>query len=352
MLAQIYSKFLGFFASQLFLLANIILLLFALNSCSSDSNSPQLIGTTMGTSYSIQWKELPASADPKQLKASVESRLQDINDLMSTYRPHSQLSGFNQSRETGWHAVEMELAHLIGLALKISRQSGGAFDVTVGPLVNLWGFGPNEIEFTIPTQTEISIAKRSVGFQHLETRLEPAALNKKIVDLQVDLSAIAKGYAVDEVAKIMDANAVEHYMVEIGGEVKSKGIAPHGEPWRIGIEAPHTQGGTIAAVLSLKNTGAATSGDYRDSFVHEGITYSHTINPATGYPVTHNLVSVTVIHQSVAVADAWATAFMVLGPKLTFETAQQKKLAVFLITREENKFKSTASDAMKAYLVD
>ena len=347
MLAQMQSKFLAFSITQYMMLVLGVLFVLLLNACSSDPPGPQLTGLTMGTSYSVQWTELPASIKVSQLQTNIETRLEEINDLMSTYLPHSQLSGFNRSRETGWHAVEPELAELTRLALDISEQSRGAFDVTVGPLVNIWGFGPDEFEFSLPTQTEINIAKRSVGYQNLRARLEPAALNKKIVDLYVDLSAIAKGYAVDEVAKILDASNIEHYMIEIGGEVKGKGKAPHGEAWRIGIETPQTQRGNIEAVLSLNNIGIATSGDYRNTFEHEGVTYSHTINPNTGRPVTHNLASVTVMHESVAIADAWATAFMVLGPDATYRIAQQKQLAVFFITNEEDRFKTTASDVMK-----
>lgn len=304
----------------------------------------------MGTSYSVQWTQLPDSSDITQVKSEIETRLEEINDLMSTYLPHSQLSGFNRSRETGWHAVEPELAELIALALEISQRSAGAFDVTVGPLVNLWGFGPDETEFSFPTTTEIKIAKRSVGYQYLQVRLEPPALNKKIVDLHVDLSAIAKGYAVDQLAKILDSHNFRHYMIEIGGEVKGKGNAPHGEAWRIGIQTPQSGQDDVAAVLSLHNVGVATSGDYRNYFEHDGVIYSHTINPATGYPVEHNLISVTVIHPSTAVADAWATAFMVLGPRKTYEIAQQKKLAVFLITQEGKKYKSTVNETMKKHI--
>ena len=304
----------------------------------------------MGTSYSVQWTQLPDSSDITQVKSEIETRLEEINDLMSTYLPHSQLSGFNRSRETGWHAVEPELAELIALALEISQRSAGAFDVTVGPLVNLWGFGPDETEFSFPTTTEIKIAKRSVGYQYLQVRLEPPALNKKIVDLHVDLSAIAKGYAVDQLAKILDSHNFRHYMIEIGGEVKGKGNAPHGEAWRIGIQTPQSGQDDVAAVLSLHNVGVATSGDYRNYFEHDGVIYSHTINPATGYPVEHNLISVTVIHPSTAVADAWATAFMVLGPRKTYEIAQQKKLAVFLITQEGKNYKSTVNETMKKHI--
>ena len=350
MLTQFRSKIPDFCSVRVaksWLIISCSLLLYA---CGTDNSGPQLTGLTMGTSYSVQWTKLPNSVDVKELQKKIESRLEEINALMSTYVTHSQLSGFNLSRETGWHAVELEIAKLVTLALEVSKQSHGAFDVTVGPLVNLWGFGPSKTEFVVPTQTEISIAKRSVGYKHLQTRLDPPALNKNLVDLYVDLSAIAKGYAVDEIAQLLDAANIEHYMVEIGGEVKGKGIAPHGEAWRIGIETPQIQRGNIEAILSLSNVGVATSGDYRNIVEQDGKTYSHTIDPRSGQPVKHNLKSVTVIHESVAIADAWATAFMVLGPKHAYKISQQKNMAVLLITQEADNYKVTSSKAMKKYL--
>jgi len=304
----------------------------------------------MGTSYSVQWTDASTSITTSELKHLIEQRLDRINSLMSTYIPNSQLSAFNRSRETGWHAVDSELAQLVQLALSISNKSDGAFDISVGPLVNLWGFGPSETIFNFPTDTEIRIAKRSVGYQHLDVRLDPPALNKKIADLYVDLSAIAKGYAVDEVAQILKAQGINNFMVEIGGEVKGMGVAPHGNPWRIGIETPHIQRGNIEKIISLKDIGVATSGDYRNYIEHDGKHYSHTIDPRSGYPVDHHLGSVTVIHESVATADAWATAFMVLGPKRTIQLSNSNELSGVLITRDGDKYISTVFGEMQSYL--
>lgn len=350
MLAQLKSKIPALLPIPIQKILLALLIVFLFNGCNRSTTNPQLTGLTMGTQYSVQWRKLPDSVDPRTIKNRVETRLQDINDLMSTYLPHSQLNGFNRSRETGWHAVEPELAELVHIALNISKQSNGAFDITVGPLVSLWGFGPTETEFSFPSSTEIRIAKRSIGYHHVQARLNPAALNKKLGDVVLDLSAIAKGYAVDQIAEILDAENVEHYMVEVGGEVKGKGLAPHGKPWRIGIETPDTQRGNIEAVVSLDNVGVATSGDYRNFIEHEGKRYSHAIDPRTGYPVKHYLRSVTVIHESVALADAWATAFLVLGADKAYKLAQQKDMAILLITQQDKILKTTASDAMKKYI--
>ncbi|MDW3096107.1 MAG: FAD:protein FMN transferase [Gammaproteobacteria bacterium] len=304
----------------------------------------------MGTSYSVQWADTSTSISTSELKDIIELRLDRINSLMSTYIPNSQLSGFNQSRETGWHAVDEELAQLVELSLSISRLTDGAFDVTVGPLVNLWGFGPSNTNFTFPTDTEIKIAKRSIGYQHLDVRIDPPALNKKIIDLYVDLSAIAKGYAVDEIAKILNQHNIINYMVEIGGEVKGSGIAPHGNPWRIGIETPDFQRGDIEQIISLNNVGVATSGDYRNFIIHNGKHYSHAIDPRSGYPVRHNLGSATVLHKSTAIADAWATAFMVVGAEKSYSLSKQHNLSGVLITRENSKYTSTVFGEMQSYL--
>ena len=327
----------------------LLLILSLISACSIDQQQPQILGNTMGTTYSVQWH--PQNISASQLKQAIETRLIEINQVMSTYDSQSQLSQFNASREIGWHAVDSSLAAIVLEAQDIHQKSFGAFDVSVGPLVNLWGFGPDQTEFSLPTPTEINIAMRSVGSQYLQARLQPPALNKNIKDLYVDLSAIAKGYGVDEIARIMDQAGVENYMVEVGGEVKCKGVGYHGDPWRIGIETPNILRGEIEQILSLDNIAVATSGDYRNFFEHEEQIYSHTINPQTGYPVQHNLGSVTVAHTSAAIADAWATALLVLGPAQALEVAAQQELAILLITREQKGYKTTINSYMQDYLL-
>lgn len=335
---------------KLQLLLLIISCFLLLASCDTEPDGPQILGQTMGTTYSIQWSDQSLPVSSKGLKALIEQRLEHINSLMSTYIDDSQLSQFNQSRENGWHAVDLELAQLVKEALRISELSNGAFDITVGPLVNLWGFGPNHVNFSFPTETEIQIALRSTGYQHLDVRLDPPALNKKLPDLYVDLSAIAKGYAVDSVAELLKEHQIKNFMVEIGGEVKGQGIAPHGNPWRIGIETPSVQRGNIEQIISLADMGVATSGDYRNFIEHEGQRYSHTIDPRNGYPVKHNLGSVTVLNASTATADAWTTTFMVLGPEQSLQLAKANALSGVLITRQGTNYVSTVFGEMPAYL--
>ena len=304
----------------------------------------------MGTSYSVKWGSSSNSLNIDQLQINIEKRLKNINQLISTYDSDSQLSHFNQSRETGWHAVDIELAKLIQIALDICHKSDGAFDITVGPLINLWGFGVNDTKFSLPTETELNITKQNIGCQLLEVRLDPPALNKHRVDLYVDLSAIGKGYAVDQLAKVLDEFQIENYLVEIGGELKAKGLAPHGDLWRVGIEAPNFGRADINEIISLDNAAIATSGDYRNFIEHEGKHYSHVIDPRSGRPIEHSLTSVSVVDESTTVADAWATAFLVLGPNRALEMAERYDLAIFMITRDRKNVKSTFNTTMKLHI--
>lgn len=333
--------------------AEILIILLALFAgCSTENDSDQLRGFTMGTTYSIRFNDLDKDINLEQLQLSIDQRLTLINQQMSTYLAESELSLFNQSNNKDWFAVSKELALLIEQAKNISQKSEGAFDVTVGPLVNLWGFGPHEGEFLVPSEQQIQQSRQRIGYQHLDYQINPPVIKKSITGLYVDLSAIAKGYAVDELVKILDAHKIKNYLVEIGGEVKTRGTAAHGSAWRIGVETPAGERAGIEAIISLPGQGMATSGDYRNYYEHAGKRYSHTIDPRTGYPVEHHLASVTVIHESVAYADGWATAFMVLGPNKTLELSNRLQLATLLITREGNQFKLTANDVMKQYLVD
>lgn len=336
-------------AKYLFVYLTIVVLI---SACSSEKTGPQISGLSMGTSYSIQWTEDSDTSINDTIEAQIIDRLDHINRLMSTYINDSELSQFNQSRDTGWHAVDVELATLVERALKICHQTSRAFDITVGPLVNLWGFGASDSNFHFPTDTEIKIAMRSIGCHHLQVRLSPPAINKNVADIYVDLSAIAKGYAVDELANILDTHGMQNYMVEIGGEVKAKGIAPHGNAWRIGIETPSTQRSGIEEVLSLSNIAVATSGDYRNYIEHEGKHYSHTIDPRNGYPIKHQLASVTIVHSSAATADAWATAFMVLGANKTLEIANSHNLSGLLITRHGAKYSKTTFGNIRDYIAN
>ena len=307
-----------------------------------------LSGSTMGTSYSVQVADPPPSIDGAALQRRIDALLADVNGLMSTYQPDSELSRFNSSRSTDWFPVSAELARVVDQAQAVNAASNGAFDVTVGPLVNLWGFGPDLKADQLPTQPEIDAALANTGHDKLQVRLDPPALRKALPDLYVDLSAIAKGYGVDRVAELLAGEGIANALVEIGGELNGRGHNGRGEPWRIAVERPDPGARSVFRVVPLRDMGMATSGDYRNFFTLDGKRYSHTIDPTTGRPVVHSLASVTVLAESSMQADAWATALLVLGPELGFDLAQARGMAALLISHDGERLSARSTEEFNA----
>lgn len=338
------------YSQVMVLLIGIIWLLSACQSGTPQRALTELQGATMGTSYTVKLVALPAELKPERIQAEIDAILERINRQMSTYLNDSELSQFNRSRETSWIDASEELVNVLKQAQQVSALSNGAFDVTVGPLVNLWGFGPSPGMDRVPSEQDIREARSRVGYRELEVRSSPAAIRKDRPDLYVDLSAIAKGYAVDAVAQHLQALQIENYMVEIGGEIRAKGRNARDVFWRIAIEKPSSGSRSLHSVIELDNVGIATSGDYRNYFEQEGGRYSHTIDPRTGRPVTHKLASVTVADPSTMHADVMATALMVLGPQAGYRFAEQHKLAAFFIVKSEDGFYDKATTAFQEYL--
>lgn len=300
----------------------------------------------MGTSYSIKIVDLPAAIDSKILDRNIAQLLAEINGLMSTYQEDSELSCFNRSRSTHWIAVSSELVKVLAEAQKISRLSGGAFDVTVGPLVNLWGFGPSQHTDKIPSLRQVEAEKEKVNFKLLKVRNLPPALKKQRGDIYVDLSAIAKGYGVDRVAELLESQGIYNYLVDIGGEERIKGYGPEGIPWRIAIEQPVTGERKVERILELTAGAVATSGDYRNYFEQNGKRYSHIIVPSTGWPITHKLASVTVLTAMAMHADALATALLVLGPEQGFQLAEREQIAALFLIKTPEGFMEKATTGL------
>jgi FAD:protein FMN transferase len=317
-------------------------------SCSGKDEPVEIQGGTMGTTYSVKLVEIPHGLTAEELQARIDARLETVNDLMSTYRPDSELSRFNASRSIDWFPVDPELVNLVSLALSISAMSNGAFDITVGPLVNLWGFGPDQHAFRIPDEDLIAQTRQRVGYEKLAFRLDPPALRKAHPDIYVDLSGIAKGYGVDQVAELLEALGIRSYLVEIGGELKAKGTKTGGQPWRIAIERPQPDARAVYRVVALQNAALATSGDYRNYYSQDGRIYSHTIDPSTGRPVEHHLASVTVITEDCATADAMATAILVLGEERGFDLAESEGIAAFLVSRRGDDYQDRVTSAFDA----
>jgi len=285
------------------------------------------------------------SLDSRNLKKNINQILKKINRQMSTFQSDSEVSLFNASRTTGWFPVSKETAAVIQESLRISQISQGAFDVTISPLIELWGFGKNSSR-KIPSPTAIRTAKQKTGFKKLLVRLAPPSLKKLDPGLSCNLSAIAKGFGVDSIAQYLDLNKIKHYLIDIGGEIRVEGYNPSGLKWAIGIAAPKDPKGVHKKIF-LHNQSIATSGDYRNYYISSGVRYSHTINPLTGRPITHYISSVSVIHDSCMTADALATAINVLGPEKGLQLARKQNLPVLLILRKGNNFIERMSPSFK-----
>jgi len=322
----------------------IVLFLFLLFvGCNNPTDKEKLFsisGATMGTTYHIKVM-FPNSLTDKirlnRLQNEIDSVLKVVNQEMSTYIETSELSQFNKFKSNEWFPISKDFAYVIKEALKISKLTNGAYDITVGPLVNLWGFGPEENKIQIPTDSEIERRREEVGYQYLQLKENPPAIKKENPDLYCDLSSIAKGFGVDKVSELLLAKNIINFMVEIGGEVRTSGYKAKRQKWRIGISSPDGSS-KIKKVVLLENLSMATSGDYNNNYIINGKEYSHTIDPRTGRPITHSLVSVSVIDSSCMVADGFATAIDVLGPINGFEFALKNKIPVLMFIKEKNKF--------------
>jgi len=326
--------------------------LWIVNGCKA---SPDLVthltGTTMGTFYQISIVSAPTGVNQVQLEQKIQDLLEQINNWMSTYREDSELSHFNRATTTDWVPVSDATCYTVATALEISTLTRGWFDVTVAPLVDLWGFGPDAPPAQRPDKQALAGLMHDVGYQWLHTRSQPPALRKDHPGLAVDLSGIAKGYAVDRVADLLQQQGIVNYLVEIGGEIRVKGVKPTGQSWRIAIEQPRINGSQMQAVLQLGDAAVATSGDYRNFLRLQGTRYTHIIDPATGEPVDHDLASVTLVGESTIKMDALATALLAMGTQRAHEFALKHQLAALLITRKNGQFWVLTTPEMQTYLV-
>jgi len=326
-----------------------ISVLFLIDNCTGRDQKPanllEINGSTMGTTYMVKIVKPEAEKFSfgdelsKRVTADIDNLLKKVNQQMSTWKEDSEISRFNRYQEFQWFEVSLETVLVITEALRVSKESHGAFDITVGALVNLWGFGPPGTARQIPGEEQIKKAMGEIGYQKLSVRLSPPALKKEEPGIYCDLSAIAKGFGVDQVAAYLDSRGFSHYLVEIGGEVRAKGLNHKKQIWRVAIASPDPYGGSpYQKIIGLTDASMATSGDYFNYFEKDGVRYSHTIDPSTGKPITHKLASVTVIHESCMTADAMATAINVLGPEKGYELAIKGNLAVFMIIRGQDGF--------------
>lgn len=301
----------------------------------------------MGTTYHIV-AITNTSLSRNDLKNAIEAELDQVNKHLSNWDESSELSRFNRSKSLKATKISNKLKRVMIAANEVHEKSGGAFDVTLGPLINLWGFGPRKPETPLPTEQKIISALQRVGQQtNLKLNTVAPSIAKLNPGTTINLSAIAKGFGVDEVASILKKHKIEDFMVEIGGDLFARGSNPSGKPWRIGIEKPLPDNRSIQQIIGLTNVGMATSGDYRNYFEKDDIRYSHIINAKTGYPIKHKTAAVTVIANNSMLADAWATALLVLGERAGMKVAKEHSLAAYFIFRSprsgEKKFSTSMS---------
>ena len=312
----------------------------------------QLNGETMGTYYHIKVVGNDfTEAQLESVKREVEQELKTLNLLMSRYITSSEISRFNSRKNTDPVSVSHDLLDVLNFAQALSRKTDGAFDVTVGPLIGLWGFHNQGQLTNTPSTEQIEEAQAVVGYKKLIVDTTEGTIRKIEPALDVDLSSIAKGRGVDQVAGVLSRQGFANYMVEIGGEVSCSGMSVRGTPWRVGIEKPVGLKRETMKVVELVGKSMATSGDYRSFFKVKGKRYSHTIDPQTGRPVTHNLASVSVVHKECMKADAIATALTVLGPDKGFALADRNGWAAFFITRKKNETFTTRTTKAFAKLL-
>jgi thiamine biosynthesis lipoprotein len=345
---------------QAFIWVTLLLVSMLVGGCSQPFgfHISKISGPTMGTEYHISWvsktdDDVALELERESIKQQVDQRLSDINKSMSTYDSQSELSLINHSSNLNWQNISVGLYRVLVMAKQVNEQSDGAFDITVGPLVNLWGFGPDKANNLAPELSEINLLLAEVGSDAISLREQGGIFQLRLAASRyLDLSAIAKGYAVDVLGNLLQERGVDNYLVEVGGEIVAKGFKPQNKHWRIAIEAPDDNGRSVQIIIPLSNMGLATSGDYRNFFELDGKRFSHTIDGRTGYPVDHNLASVSVLHESVALADAWATALTVLGAERGLELAEIYDLAAYFIVRSGNGYQQLSSHQFEILRLD
>jgi FAD:protein FMN transferase len=313
-----------------------------------------LSGATMGTTYNIKIFDSPMPAD--DLAMAIDAELRRVNSEMSTYLKTSEISRFNDSQSTDWFSVSPQFAMVVQAAMKISEKSEGAFDITVGPLVDAWNFGPAERTGKIPDDALLEKLRPGIGYQKLHVRDQPPALKKDYGPLRIDLSAIAPGHGVDRVVERLAELGCKNVFVEIGGEVRVAG-SKGDEPWMVGVQRPDADDwvGRDSLLFAYpigttpKTSSMATSGDYRNFFEVDGVRYSHTIDPITLRPVVHELASITVLANDCMTADAWATAISVMGVDRALPLIESEELSTFLVSRSGEKFSFEATGDLLSF---
>ena len=312
----------------------------------------QIKGETMGTTYRVSvvvpvYISWTREFRENLLKNKIEEELARVNALMSTYDPNSELSRLNKHQSEEPFPISADTAKVLRLALEIAQKTNGAYDPTVGPLVNLWRFGPEDRPEKVPSDEEIAAAKQRVGWDKIKIVEQPGAADsqqsqytvvKSDPNVYIDLSSVAKGFGVDCVAELLTQNRYKDFLVDIGGELRSSGKNVAGKDWSVGISNPALMDASLAKTVSLSDKAIATSGDYLNFYELDGVRYSHIIDTQTGRPITHKTASVSVIDDSCMTADAWATALLALGAEKGKPLAKENGLHVIFLVRDGDEF--------------
>lgn len=304
----------------------------------------------MGTTYSVKYvADNQLSMSSQNMQKQVDTLLIDINQLMSTYITDSELSLLNKTRANVPYLLSDETSSVLREAIRLNKLSGGVLDVTVGPLVNIWGFGPYAKPEKIPSDEELAQLSNYVGIdKFIFQDNEIIKLHDKVY---IDLSTVAKGYAVDQIAELLASNGLTNYLVEIGGEMRVAGVKPNEENWYIAIEKPITGKRAIQRTIYIGDNAIASSGNYRNYYEENGVRYSHLINPQTGYPIQHNLVAVTVVAETALVADGLATVLIVMGADKGRALAEANQIAALFIIKQDGEFIEYESTQFKQQVI-
>ncbi len=337
-------------------LAGLALAMAALAACASVAQ-PRLAtlrGPTMGTTWSVKLV-VPRGYRVDDLQRGIQHEVDAVVAQMSTYEPDSDLSRYNRAPAGTWQSVPAEFFTVLDYALSIARASGGAYDPTVGPLVNLWGFGPGAHLHRVPADAAIAAARAQVGY----ARIQVDRATRRVLQpggVTLDLSAVAKGFGTDQIARYLDRQGVKAYLIDISGELRAHGRRPDGSDWQVGIEKPGAAAGAvdaveqIARIVRLREQAIATSGDYRHFFEDGGRFYSHHIDPRTGRPVEHRIASVTTIADDCMHADAIGTTLIVLGEEAGLAFAREHRLAVLMLVHDGERFVERTTPAFDALM--
>ncbi|MEL0151747.1 MAG: FAD:protein FMN transferase [Halieaceae bacterium] len=319
--------------------------------CNENSPTEKLSGSIFGTSWNLTYLDAPEGVTRDQVEAAAVGAFAVVDDSMNNYRPDSTISRLNALDAMNAFEVDWDFALVFNTAFDIYAATDGAYDPSVSPLVNLWGFGPKAV-VNRPSREAIDALAPIVGLEEFAWDLSTRAFVKKHAKAELDFSSIAKGYAVDLASDALIDLGVTNFMLEVGGEVQTRGMSPRGDRWRLAIENPVAgAAGGVYTAISVTDVGVATSGDYRNFFIENGVRYSHLIDPRTSQPIEHDLVSVTVVHPSTMIADAWATALMVVGTDEALRLADIYDLGVLLISREGQQLVSSNNELMSQWLM-